>query len=183
MKNVTPFIEGSTFVLRPLSLEDVSGNYVNWFNDSEVCKYNSHHVFPYTPDAAREYVQKIQTSRTDLVLAIVAKDTNQHIGNISLQQINLLSRNAEYAIIIGERSYWGKGIAKEASQLIIEHGFATLNLHRIYCGTSVENEPMQRLASALGFVKEGVRTQAMFKNGAFVDIVEYGMLRENFKKS
>ena len=40
---------------------------------------------------------------------------------------------------------------------------------------------MQRLAVSLGFVQEGVRMVAMFKNGEFVDVIEYGLLRGNFK--
>lgn len=181
METIKPFIEGTTFTLRPLGLDDVKQGYVDWFNDSEVCKYNSHHVFPYTLEAAKQYVTGIQMSSSDIVLAIIAKDSGAHIGNISLQKINFISRNAEYAVILGERAYWGKGIAKEASKLILKHGFDTLNLHRIHCGTSALNEPMQKLAGALGFVQEGVRREAMFKNGQFVDIFEYGLLKKDFK--
>ena len=176
-----PFLQGHAVDLRPLSLADVSQTYVNWLNDSDVCKYNSHHVFPYTLELAKQYVQDVQTSRRDLVLAIIAKASGAHIGNISLQKINTVDQNAEYAIILGDKNYWGKGIAKEASQMIIRHGFDALNLHRIYCGTSAANMPMQKLAAALGFSEEGRRKEAMFKNGAFVDMIEYGLLREHYK--
>jgi ribosomal-protein-alanine N-acetyltransferase len=40
MKN--PFLVGENIYLRPLDLNDLRGNYINWLNDSEVCKYNSH---------------------------------------------------------------------------------------------------------------------------------------------
>lgn len=174
-------MEGIAVELRPLALDDVTPIYVNWLNDEEVCKYNSHHVFPYTIELAMEYVKHVRSQKSDLVLAIVAKDSGMHIGNISLQNIHPVYRNAEYAIILGDKNYWGKGIAKEASKMIIQHGFSALNLHRIYCGTSAENMPMQKLALALGFKEEGRRKDAMFKNGAFVDMIEYGLLRENFK--
>lgn len=166
--------------LRPLSLEDVNETYINWLNDAEVCEFNSHHAYPYTRELAIEYVTGVRSQKRDLVLAIIAKDSGKHIGNISLQNIHPTNQSAEYAIILGDKEYWGKGIAKEASHLILKHGFEELNLHRIYCGTSVKNIPMQKLADSLGFAQEGIRKDAMFKNGEFVDVIEYGLLRSNY---
>lgn len=176
-----PFIEGNIIDLRPLSMRDVKQDYVNWLNDADVCKYNSHHVFPYTLELAKKYVTDIQTSKSDVVLAIITKDRGKHIGNIALQKIDPVNRSAEYAIVLGDKDYWGKGVAKEASQLILKHGFESLNLHRIHCGTSVKNIPMQNLATALGFEKEGVRKDALYKDGEFVDVIEYGFLRDDFE--
>ena len=39
---------------------------------------------------------------------------------------------------------------------------------------------MQKLAAALGFVQEGIRKDAMFKNAEFVDVIEYGLLRSQY---
>ena len=174
------FLDGERIYLRALVESDLAGAYVSWLNDPVVSAYNGHHVFPYTVDAARTYIQEMKDHRAHLVLAIVAKDTGTHIGNISLQHIDTISRCAEYAIMLGDQAYTGKGIAAEASRLIIAHGFTALNLHRIYCGTSQKNEAMQRLALKLGFQKEGVRRQAFFKSGTYVDLTEYGMLAPEF---
>lgn len=153
---------------------------MQWLNDPEVCAHNSHHVFPYTPAKARAYIESVQDLEQNIVLAIVAKDTGMHIGNISLQDIDYVSRSAEYAILLGERAYWGKGIATEASKLLLAHGFSALNLHRIYCGTSSKNTAMQALAESLGFEQEGVRKEAHFKNGSYADLIEYGLLAQDF---
>ena len=157
-------------------LSDVKDSYVGWFNDPEVCKYNSHGETRYTLELGREYAARVWSSETDAVFAVVEKENNRHVGNISLQKIDLQNRNAEYAVLIGEKDVWGKGMAKEASKLLIGYGFNELGLHRIYCGTSVRNIPMQRLAASLGFVQEGICKESMFKNGEFVDIVLYGLL-------
>lgn len=178
MKNT--FLIGERVYLRPLSLQDLNGNYVSWLNDSEVCVSNSHHIFPYTEEMARYYIQNAYISKDKLVLAAVLKENDRHIGNISLLDIDFRSQHAEFAILFGEKKYWGKGFSKEAALLIIQHGFSALNLHRIYCGTFSENTPMIKLASYLGMKKEGVRREAFFKNGKFVDIVELGLLRREF---
>jgi len=51
---INPFIVGTDIYLRPLRVQDAEGSYVEWLNDPEVCQYNSHHVFPYTPQKALE---------------------------------------------------------------------------------------------------------------------------------
>lgn len=171
-----PFLKSENLILRPLSLEDLDGPYVSWLNDPEVCKYNSHGVVEYTRAMGKEYIERVSRDEHTLVLAIIAKDANVHIGNISLQKIDTDSRSAEYAILLGDTAYWGRGVATEASKLLLTHGFTALNLHRIYCGTSVSNIAMQKLAARLGFTEEGRRREAHFKNGVYEDIIEYGLL-------
>ena len=178
---VISFINGKRVLLRTLEAKDLDGNYVKWFNDGEVCRYNSHHVFPYYRQDALQYIKNVNKAKKDLVLAIVAKRSGTHIGNISLQKIDYLSRSAELAIIIGEKKFWGKGYGKEAAGLLIEHGFSQMNLHRIYCGTTADNIGMQRLALSVGMKKEGRRREAAFKAGRYLGIVEYGLLKKEWK--
>lgn len=178
MKNF--FLTGKNLYLRPLLEQDLEGDYVQWLNDPEVCKYNSHYKFPYTQNKALEYIKKYEYSDKDLVLAIILIKNNSHIGNISLQNINYLDRNAKFTIIIGHKKSWGKGYSKEAARLIINHGFLELNLHRIYCGTSIDNIPMQKLAQSLGMINEGCRRKAIFKNGEYHDILEYGLIADEY---
>jgi RimJ/RimL family protein N-acetyltransferase len=178
-----PFIIGKKVILRTLCAKDAEGNYVSWFNDAETCRHNSHHLFPYYKGDAIKYIENVNRTKKDLVLAIIDKKRKTHIGNVSLQKIDYVGRNAEFAIILGEAKYRGKGFAKEAATLILEHGFSALNLHRIYCGTSDDNIPMKNMALSLGMKEEGRRVEAMYKDGSFKDVVEYGILRKNFIKS
>ena len=169
--------------LRTLCLKDADGPYVSWFNDEEVCQHNQHHVFAYYKKQAKEYIRKSIASRSELVLAITTKKGAKHIGNIALQRIDLLSRNAMFSIIVGDKDYWGKGYAKEAVKLILEHGFSQMNLHRIYCATTADNVPMQKLALSVGMKKEGRRRDAAFKAGNYKDVIEYGVLKKEWKSA
>jgi [ribosomal protein S5]-alanine N-acetyltransferase len=177
----TVFIAGEKVDLCALEEWALEGNYVQWLNDPEVCQYNSHHVFPYNQEKAREYITRVGGSRSELVLAVCVKGKGTHIGNIALQAIDWVARSAEYAIILGEKEAWGKGYAGEASMLLLRHGFNELGLHRIHCGTSAENTGMQKLAAKLGMKEEGRRREGLFKHGKFIDIIEYGILKSEFK--
>lgn len=174
------FLKTARLDLRPLLPADADGPYLGWFNDAEVCRYNSHHVSPYRREDALAYIESVSRSSRDLVLAVVLRESERHIGNIALEGIDPVHRSAEFAIVIGEKDCWGKGFSVEAGRALVEHGFDALNLHRIYCGTPAENLPMRKLAAALGMREEGVRRQAFFKNGCYLDIVEFGMLQSEF---
>ena len=88
------FLKGKNLHLRPLKAKDIDGNYRFWLNDPEVVKYNSHGRFPQTPEKLLDYVRATESSNTIFVLAIIEKKKNLHIGNISLQAINWVDRNA-----------------------------------------------------------------------------------------
>ncbi|MCE7995979.1 MAG: GNAT family N-acetyltransferase [Roseivirga sp.] len=172
------FLEGTSVYLRALEEKDVSGNYSFWLNDPEIVQFNSHGRFPMTVPMLKAFAESSQRSTNALILAIVDKQSDIHIGNISLQGINWVDRNAEIAFLLGERAFWGKGIMFEAGSLLIKHGFEALNLHRVHCGTSSANVGMQKLAVKLGMKQEGVRKEALFNHGEYHDIIEYGILNK-----
>lgn len=175
MKNT--FLQGKKIYLRAIGADDLTLAYQQWFNDEEVCRYNSHHRFPMYREDMEAYFRNVIQSKQNLVLAIIDKATDAHIGNIALLDMNAINGFAELAIIIGEKKFLGKGVGTEAGKLIINHGFTALNLHRISCETSEDNIGMQKLAAVLGFTKEGARREALFKNGAYRDMIVYGLLR------
>lgn len=174
------FLRGERVFLRPLHPEDANTGYVSWLNDGEICSANSHHVYPYTPQQARQYIAEITDAKNAIVLAIIESSSNGHIGNIALQQIHSINRSAEFAILIGEKAAWSKGYGFEAASLLFSHGFSALNLERIYCGTFATNLSMQRLATKLGMTKVGQSRRAAFKDGSYVDVISYDILHSEW---
>ncbi|MBI5412979.1 GNAT family N-acetyltransferase [Candidatus Peregrinibacteria bacterium] len=177
-----PFLIGKKLYLRIIEPTDLNEVYEQWFNNEEVCQFNSHHRFPHYLENLKEYYEQVIKTGKNVVLAIIDKKTNQHIGNISLQDIDYIDRSADLSIIIGNKAYWKKGVGNEACKLLLHHGFSALNLHRITCGTSVKNIGMQKLAEQLGFIKEGIFREALYKNGAYEDILKYGLLVYEYKE-
>ena len=173
-------LEGEQLYLRPIALSDADGAYPSWLNDPEVCRYNSHGERVYTREMAVEYIQSVINNPSCAVFAICLGEDDRHVGNISLQQISSKNSSAEFAILIGDPLVHGKGIGYEAGTLLFDYAFNGLKLHGLYCGTHAENIAMQKLALKLGMSKEGRRRDAFFKNGHFTDIVEYGILADEY---
>ena len=175
-----PFLKGERLYLRPLVESDADGDYPFWFNDADVCAGNSHYAYPYRYEQSRDYIAYASTPQAGLVLAICIYDSGLHIGNIALQSIHPLYHSAEFAIVIGNQDYWHGGFGTEAARLIINHGFDELNLHRVACATFSNNIAMQKLAKKLNMRLEGVRIAAAYKGGAWLDVLEYGVLRHEW---
>lgn len=169
---------GETYFVRPLAEADVFGSYPRWFEDQDVCRYNSHGKFFKPLEYYREYVAAIE-KESRLVWAI-CHDVDGHVGNVSLQEITRIDRNADFGIMLGDRRHWGRGLGFLAAQRMFAHGFDKLNLERIYCSTAATNAGMRRVAEKLGMTHEGTRRGHIFLEGARVDVVDFGIRRGEF---
>lgn len=174
------YVIADGYYVRGLLESDLTGPYPSWFEDQEVCKYNSHGKFVKNADWLRSFYDGL--NREDqLVWAICHKDDG-HVGNISLQGLSFVNRNAEFAILIGNPKHWRKAVGRHAGLALLQHGFSKLNLERVYCGAAATNLGMQKLAGQLGMVEEGRRRKHLFLAGEWVDMLEYGVLREEFAR-
>lgn len=170
-------LQGTRVRVEPLRPEDADGPYPAWLNDPEVTAGTSHGGRPYSRADARTFIERSEGLVDEIVLAIRLAEGGRHVGNLSLKRISAVNASAELAILVGDRSVWGKGVALEACRLLLDHGFRTFDLHRVICGTFETNVGMQRLAERLGMALEGRRRQAATKHGRYLDILEYGLLR------
>lgn len=166
------------YSVRPLSEEDLDGPYTLWFEDQEVCRYNSHGKFFKTKAHFRAYLSEL--NREDRVVWAICHIHHGHVGNVSLQDISWIDRTADFAIVIGDKRHWGRSLGLLAGKALLQHGFKKLNLERISCGTAATNEGMKKLAMALGMSLEGTRRQHFFLEGSRVDLLEYGVLRAEY---
>ena len=107
--------------------------------------------------------------------AMVHPTSGEQLGEIGLVDISRPHRRAGVSILVlpGARR---AGIGREAIELLVQWAQNELGLHRIEVRTLPENAPMQRLAEAAGFAREGVLRDYEFARGRFVDNVVYSRL-------
>jgi RimJ/RimL family protein N-acetyltransferase len=150
-------------------MEKIAG----WFNDSKLNKYTSHRTEYMTFKKVECYIRTSEIS-PNLQAWAVLRDDGDHIGNISLQQIDFINRSAEIAWMISEP---GKGAGTEAGRQVLDYAFNILNLNRVWCGCVYGNKGMIRVAEKLRFKQEGFSRQAFCLDGEYTDIINFGILK------
>lgn len=127
------------------------------------------------------YDNYIQNRNTTIRCAIVDLDNPDSIqGIVSLSDIDAIYRSAQFHIMIGYPANRGKGLGYFATKEILIHAFSNLNLNRVELDVLESNTQAQKLYEKIGFVREGIKRQAAFKNGMFVDKIMMSILREEF---
>ena len=142
-------LETERLLLRPLSLDHLTMTYLNWLNDQDVYKYLEVGG-NYTFNDLEKYIKE-QEEKEILFWAIHLKKTDKHIGNIKIDPINHSINSGEYGIMMGDKSEWGKGYAKEASLKIIQYCFEEIKLSQITLGVIEKNENALKLYQNMGF--------------------------------
>jgi diamine N-acetyltransferase len=105
------------------------------------------------------------------------------VGIISLMNISSTDRYAELGIFIGEKQFWNQGFGGEAIELMLAHGFNTLNLNRIYLRVDETNPRGIRCYERVGFIHEGRMRQARFEDGQYIDLILMSVLRAEWQNA
>lgn len=135
--------------IRPLKIEDAFTS-VKWRNDTEVFKYTgTQYSRTITIEDELKWIKTALSNSSDYRCAIEVD--GKYVGNIYLLETS--TRIGHYNIFIGDRDYWGKGVAKIASQQIIEIGFTVLKLEKIVLRVRRLNERAFFLYKSLGFIE------------------------------
>jgi [ribosomal protein S5]-alanine N-acetyltransferase len=173
------FIDGKKICLRQYELKDLDTWY-NWFNDAQVVKLMDQRRWPNTKEKQKQYLERMSVSSSDIQLAIVYKLNDTLIGTVGLHGIDAINRNADVSIIIGDKKYWGKGLAKEAIGLLVRHAFGMVNLHKLTAGFISANTASRKLFESFGFKQEALLCEQVYLDGKYYDIIRMGLLKRNY---
>lgn len=180
MKKI-PTLTSNRLILRPFALTDAK-DVQRLVGDRAIAETTLNIPHPYENGMAEEWIS-IHAKNFDedklLNLAITIKDTNELIGAIGLV-VKMEFDRAEVGYWIG-KPFWGKGYCTEAAFTLLHYGFSVMQLNRIYSTHFIENPASGRVMEKLGMKKEGILRQHIKKWGVFHDIVEYGILKNEFQ--
>jgi len=148
---------------------------VKYANNWNVAKWLTNGFpHPYTQEDGKKFLSMIANDSSTKVFAIEVN--GEAVGSIGIfPQTDIHEKSAEMGYWLAEE-YWGKGIMTKAIQEIVEYGFQTFDIVRIFARPFSTNFNSQRVLEKAGFTLEARLKKALFKNGEFMDEIIYAKL-------
>ena len=133
--------------------------------------------YPYTEKDAEEYINAMLSSDKENTYAFAVTLDDQVIGSIGVFRCdNIHRRTAELGYYIGEK-YWGNGYMTSAVRQICAYVFENTDIIRIFAEPFAKNVASCRVLEKSGFTCEGVLRKNAFKNGEFLDMKMYALIK------
>lgn len=136
---------------------------------------------PMDRQAAQDWVAqrvKDQGAGTSVTFAITLAETGDLIGSIGLE-ILAEHEQGRLSYWLG-KAYWNRGYGTEAVTAVVEYGFHSLRLHRLYAPHFHTNPASGRVLQKVGMTHEGRLREHYLRFGHRIDVELYGMLRQEF---
>ncbi len=181
MTNNRPKIETERLLLRPFELSD-GPRVKELAGDKAIPDTTLNIPYPYKDGMAEEWIlthqPKFETGEL-ANYAIVLKSTQILIGAIGLV-IDKRFNRAELGYWVAKK-YWNKGYCTEAAEAMVEYGFHKLDLHKITATHISRNPASGKVMEKIGMKKEGFFKEHVIKWNKYEDIVNYGILRNEWE--
>ncbi|WP_027218048.1 GNAT family N-acetyltransferase [Butyrivibrio fibrisolvens] len=166
--------------LRELERKDLS-EINKWRNDIEVinCLGAPFRYISYEVD--EKWFNAYMHNRNNCVRCAIVDESNDNIvGVVSLTNIDFIRRSAIFHIMIGKRENRGKGIGSFATKEMLHHAFENMNLNRVELEALSNNTIAINMYKKSGFVEEGIKRQAVYKNGNYIDMTMLSVLKHEY---
>jgi len=143
-------------------------------NDAEIAaRMTDSFPHPFTETNAITFINKAQASLTSRILAIICD--GELVGAIGLHaQEGIMRKNMELGYWIAQ-SKWGRGIATEAVKQMVNLGFSSFDITRIFARPFGSNVASQKVLEKARFTLEAKLKSTIFKNQKFEDELIYAI--------
>jgi len=177
--NPQPTLTTERLILRPFVAED-AGAVQRLVSDIEIARNTLHIPHPYPEGGAAQWIAKhaeAYEKSTEIVFAIVTRDTNELAGAIGL--VPKEHNRGEIGYWVGV-PFWGRGYSTEATRAIIRYAFETIGMNRIEAMHFSRNPASGRVMQKAGMQHEGTHREAIFKWDEYIDTEMYAILRREW---
>lgn len=146
-------------------------------SDERIVRYM---LFPlFTAEHAARFVQRLQAPRVagepaQEVFGLTERDQHELIGLVGLVLDPLVTQGEVWYLVAP--AYWNQGYVTEAARALVDYGFRTLKLHRVWASCLPENPASARVLEKLGFRREGYHRMNLRIHGTWRDSYTYARL-------
>lgn len=176
-----PMIQGEKVWLRAMEKRDLPA-FLRGRNDLRI-GHVAGFYFPESSTALEQWYGNLMTSqhgKDGFYFTICRLGGDELVGFIWLWHLDYHNRNAEVSIFLSDAGLLGNGFGTDATRAILDFGFTSLPLERIYLLVRMDNAIAVRSYEKVGMVVEGTLRKAVLYRGRMVDKLLMSILREEW---
>jgi RimJ/RimL family protein N-acetyltransferase len=174
-----PQLVGRVVALRRPEPEDLSA-VSRWYRDPELARLTRYQTRPMTQAEIERFFQVRMLAPDALAYSIVELPQWRLVGFTTFSSLDPDNGSVLFHITIGEHDAWGRGLGTEATELMVEHAFERLLLHRVGLTVFSYNVRAIRAYEKAGFRVEGRLRDAIQRDGRYFDEVQMGILADEW---
>ena len=161
-------------IIEDLTVKHLS-DFHRWISNKMSVQYSLSSFLPERDiEWSKKFLKEIIDNSSCWNQVIVVNRVN--IGYCGICNISTLNNSAEYFILIGDDSYWGRGFGTSAGHAVLQYGFQILKLNRIWLTVSETNNSAIRSYTKLGYMEEGLMREACYRDGKYHDKIVMSIL-------
>jgi RimJ/RimL family protein N-acetyltransferase len=174
------FWQGQQVRLRGVEPSDAS-HFLRWNLDSERARRLDFLWPPQSEAAVRAWVeaQSLKRLENDAYHWVIENLAGEPVGTLSTHDCQPRHGTFSYGIDVAAE-HRCRGYASEAIRLVLRYYFHQLRYQKVTVAVHADNLASLALHARLGFVREGTLRRMVFTNGAYCDVVWWGLTREEF---
>jgi ribosomal-protein-alanine N-acetyltransferase len=171
-----PAIKSESYLLRPFKSSDAE-LWQTWDIDPEVQAF-----MPEPRNAVQditaqyEYITECENDEEGFYWSIETT-AGVTIGTVALTEFNEYHGVANLGIVIGDKNYWGKGVATEVITALVDYSFAHLNIYTISAEVEEGNIPMMKVLEKVGFKQDGLFESTRVKNEKRINVHHFSIVK------
>lgn len=167
--------------LRELSPEDLDDEYFSWYTkEDDLLKTFTGSRRSFDTDSIVEDIKKGADSGAWFYWVIVDNNSGAKIGNVKIGPIDFVNKTSDLVCFIGNRSFLGLGLAKEAISIGTRIAFDKYDIRRLHGGMYENNISSIKAYVAAGWNIEGRLIGYYWVDGKPVDRILVSCLNEKF---
>ena len=157
-------------------------NYFIWLRDISVVNTIGRldYLINLSYNDVQDYINNLLASSDNCLFAIETIE-GEFIGTLKIGHIDWRTGTADIGIMIGDKDYWGKGVAKESISLACNYAFDFLCLRKLSSGCAAQNIAMVKAFESIGFKKEGQIRKKLLISGNYDDHILFGVFIDELK--
>lgn len=183
------YLDGKEIKLTKFTDRFITPKYIDWLNNQDVNKFMCTGRIPISKEEVGNrndhcnimfaIMTHIVVEDDDGIELLAAGDSfSQFIGTISINAIDWINRKGEIGYMIGDKRYWGAGLATETVGLVTDYALNRLNLHKVEAGVVAGNKGSIKVLEKNGFKEYAVIPEDYYLEGKYYDVHRFYRLQE-----